>query len=142
MDTFARHLLCEYRGCDARVLDDVAAIEALLRAAAAAAGATVVDARMRRFTPQGVSGVLVIEESHLAVHTWPEADYAAADLYTCGRSDPWAAHRVLAEGLRAREQEALLVERGLLQGPVGLRVARHERDDVRLTNPPPAAPPI
>jgi S-adenosylmethionine decarboxylase proenzyme len=131
VDTFARHLLCEYRGCDPRVLDDVARIEALLRAAAAAAGATVVDARMRRFTPQGVSGVLVIEESHLAIHTWPEADYAAADLYTCGQCDPWAAHRVLVDGLRAKEQEALLVERGLLTGPAGLRVARHVRGPVQ-----------
>lgn len=127
VDTLARHLLCEYRGCAPDLLDDLQAMEALLRESAAAAGATVLAAQFHRFRPQGVSGVLLIAESHLSLHTWPEAGYAAVDFYTCGRCDPHRAHEVIARGLRATETETLLVTRGdgamrTRHGlPVGLR---------------------
>ena len=78
------HHLVELGGCDVAALDDVHRIEAALRAAAKAAGATVIDARFHKFAPQGVSGVVLIAESHLSVHTWPEHAYAAVDLFTCG----------------------------------------------------------
>lgn len=123
MNTAARHLLAEYRGCPGHRLDDPEQIERLMRAAAQAAGATVVDARFQRFAPQGVSGVLLLLESHLSIHTWPEAGYAAVDLYTCGRCDPEAAHRVLADGLGASRTETMLVDRGLSGGDRLLQVA-------------------
>ena len=123
MNTTARHLLAEYRGCPAERLDDLAAIERLMRAAAEAAGATVVDGRFHRFAPQGVSGVLLLLESHLSIHTWPEAGYAAVDLYTCGRCDPEAAHRVLVDGLGASRSETMLVDRGMLERERMLQVA-------------------
>jgi S-adenosylmethionine decarboxylase proenzyme len=113
MRTVARHLLAEYRGCPPERLDDVDAIERLMRAAAAAAGATVLDARFRRFAPHGVSGVLLLLESHLSIHTWPEEGYAAVDLYTCGDCVPEAAHRVLLAGLAAGTSETMVVARGL-----------------------------
>ncbi len=111
MDTTGRHLLVEYRGC-AALLDDQAGLEALLRAAAEAAGANVLGANFHRFRPQGVSGVVLIEESHLSIHTWPEAGYAAVDFYTCGPCDPLAAHAVIERGLRAASAEVLQVQRG------------------------------
>lgn len=122
--TAARHVLAEYRGCPADRLDDLDALERLMRAAAQAAGATVIDARFHRFAPHGVSGVLLLLESHLSIHTWPEAGYAAVDLYTCGTCDPEAAHRVLVDGLAARTSETMVVHRGLdAPGPM-LQVAR------------------
>ena len=97
-------------------------LEALMRQAVAAAGATVVECLLHRFSPQGVSGVVVVEESHLSIHTWPESGYAAVDFYTCGGSDPERAHPVLMEGLGAASAEVMVIERG---GSPGLRVDRH-----------------
>jgi S-adenosylmethionine decarboxylase proenzyme len=83
-DPLGWHHLVELYGCDVAALDDLGLIETALVAAARAAGATVLDARFHKFAPQGVSGVVLIAESHLSVHTWPEHGYAAVDLFTCG----------------------------------------------------------
>lgn len=124
MDTLGRHLLVDYRGCEPALLNDVAAMEALLRAAAAAAGATVLGAQLHRFRPHGVSGVLLIAESHISIHTWPEAGYAAIDFYTCGACDPYLAHDVIAEGLRATSNDITLVVRGTPEGAMRLSHGR------------------
>lgn len=113
MDTRGQHLLAEYYGCRNQVLNDKEAVERLLKNAAVAAGATVVATVFHRFAPQGVSGVVVIEESHLSVHTWPEAGYAAVDFYTCGECSPDKAHQVLMEGFEPERAELLNVTRGL-----------------------------
>ena len=87
-----RHLLVEFTGCDPSRLDEVPAIENAMTHAAQAAGATVIETSFHHFSPIGVSGVVVIQESHLAIHTWPEHGYAAVDLFTCGdKVDPWIA---------------------------------------------------
>ena len=85
--TAARHVLAEYRGCPADRLDDLDAVERLMRAVAQAAGATVIDARFHRFAPHGVSGVLLLLESHLSIHTWPEAGYVTLDVYVCNYTE-------------------------------------------------------
>lgn len=113
MNTESRHLLVEYHGCDTAILNDRHAIEALLVRAAKAANTSVVASVFHRFTPQGVSGVVVIEESHLSVHTWPEKGYAAVDFYTCGDGNPELAHETLVEGLKPQRCEQMLVHRGL-----------------------------
>src|SRR5262249_36732293 len=77
VDTVGKHWMVEYRGCDPVALDDQNRVEELMRLAAEAAEARVVASVFHRFSPQGVSGVVVIEESHLSIHTWPEAAYAA-----------------------------------------------------------------
>ena len=89
-----------------------------MRAAAEAAGATVVADVFHRYRPQGVTGVVVIEESHLSVHTWPEHGYAAVDFYTCGGCKPELAAEVLAKGVEAQRVNHLLVHRGL-DSPLG-----------------------
>ncbi|GMV19325.1 MAG: S-adenosylmethionine decarboxylase proenzyme [Polyangiaceae bacterium] len=111
--TRAKHLLVEYEGCDPAILDDLERMTALMREAAVAAGATVVAEAFHRYRPQGVTGVLVIEESHFSVHTWPEHGYAALDFYTCGDCEPERADEVLRRALRAKHAEVALVERGL-----------------------------
>jgi len=125
LDTRGRHLLVEYHGCDPAALNDVTAVERLARAAAEAAGARIVAATFHPFQPHGVSGVVVVEESHLAIHTWPESGYAAVDFYTCGAAALDAARQVLGDGLRARRTEWLIVERGAAQ-PGALRVTGPE----------------
>jgi S-adenosylmethionine decarboxylase proenzyme len=77
-------LLVDMYGCDPVVLDDVERITAHMLEAAVAAGATVVHHRFHRFAPHGVSGMVILAESHLAIHTWPEHRFAAVDLFTCG----------------------------------------------------------
>lgn len=127
MDTLGRHLLAEYHGCDLPVLDDEARIEALMRRAAETAGATVVACVFHRFAPQGVSGVVVIEESHLSIHTWPETGYAAVDFYTCGDCAPERAHELLRAGLEADRAELLTVDRGL-PGRRSIAIRDHRHD--------------
>ena len=128
METRGKHLLLELRGCAGEALDDLGGIEALMRRAAEAAGATVVQATFHRFAPQGVSGVVVLEESQLSVHTWPEVGYAAVDMFTCGNCEPEAAVAVLRDGLSADSCEVMVVERGLPVGERSMRVASHHRE--------------
>jgi len=115
MKTIGRHLLVEYLDCDASILDDKDMIEKLLIEAAEAAGTTVVASVIKSFEPQGVSGVVVIEESHLSVHTWPENAYAAVDFFTCGNGDPLKAHNVIYKGLKAQKSEYKLFKRGNIE---------------------------
>lgn len=112
MDTAARHFLVELFGCDAQLLDDAQALRALLCSAAEAAGARVVAEVFHPFAPHGVTGVVVIEESHLSIHTWPETGYAAVDFYTCGDARPERAIELLSGKLLATRVEVLEVARG------------------------------
>jgi S-adenosylmethionine decarboxylase proenzyme len=111
--SIGRHVLADLYECDPARLDDVALIERALRAAAAAAGATVVGAAFHRFVPQGASGVLLVAESHLSVHTWPEHAFAAADLFTCSPTlDADAALSVLREMLGCERLATRDIHRG------------------------------
>lgn len=116
MDTLGRHLLLELRGCDRALLDDHAVVERSLRVAAEAAGATVVQSVFHRFSPQGVTGVVVLEESHFSVHTWPESGYAAADFFTCGDCRPELAVSILRDAFRAESVEVMSLDRGVAGG--------------------------
>lgn len=127
MDSAARHWLVEYFGCERAVLDDETRVRSLMRDAALAAGAKVVAEVFHRYAPQGVTGVVVIEESHLSVHTWPEYGYAAVDFFTCGDCLPERADRLLEEGFGATSAERMLVRRGLLTEPSAMRVEHHQR---------------
>ena len=112
IDTLGRHLLVEYRGCEADILNDYDRIESMLQRAAIAAGATIVGKVFHRFSPHGVSGVVVVQESHISIHTWPEEGYAAVDFYTCGECSPERAHDLLNEELAATSYELVTVSRG------------------------------
>jgi len=129
LDTLSRHLLVEYHGCDTQLLDEASRLEALLRRAAEAAGATVVTSTFHRFSPQGVSGVVVVEESHLSIHTWPEVGYAAADFYTCGDCEPIRAHELLRDGLRAARAEVMTMRRGSYPPAPSIRIENHFREE-------------
>lgn len=116
MNALGRLVLAEAYGCDRGVLDDVKEVEDILVTAAVKAGAEVREVAFHRFSPQGVSGVVVISESHLAVHTWPELGYAAIDVFTCGtRVDPWDACNYVVEGFRATSVTATEMRRGIME---------------------------
>ena len=125
MNTRGRHLLVEYTGCDADVLDDLKRIQSLMKKAARAAQTKIVASVFQPFEPQGVTGVVVIEESHLSIHTWPEHGYAAVDFFTCGDSVPELAHAVLYEGLGAEHAEVMLVDRGSRMPGDGIQIRSH-----------------
>jgi S-adenosylmethionine decarboxylase len=82
-DPLGEHYIIELYECEHGVLDNLHKIQNSLLDAARMAGATIIDKRFHKFSPQGVSGVVVIAESHLSIHTWPELGYAALDFFTC-----------------------------------------------------------
>lgn len=142
MKTLGQHLLAEFRGCDREALNDLAFIEASMRKAAVDACATVMNASFHKFGPQGVSGVLVLAESHLSVHTWPEHGYAATDIYTCGdQCFPERAQESLARALGATSFEIMHIERGAMHDASGMRVLRHGPEGQTPCRPHRDAPP-
>lgn len=120
MSSLGRHLLCEYHGCDRELLNRPDAIRTELLAAVDRSGATPIHDFVHNFTPHGVTGVVVIAESHFAIHTWPEYGFAAVDLFTCGDTvDPWSAFEQLGKALRATSHSVIEMRRGLLPTPDG-----------------------
>jgi len=108
------HIIVELSDCSPEILSDVDQVGTILVAAAKEANAEVLQTAFHRFTPQGVSGVVVIAESHLSIHTWPEYGYAAMDIYTCGeKTDPWKACRYAAAAFHARQMLTTEVRRGM-----------------------------
>lgn len=114
-NVLGQHMLVEFYNCRPEALDDVEGIERDMNAAALACGATIVTSSFHRFEPWGVSGVVVISESHLAIHTWPEYGYASVDLYTCGDINSLAAYEYLREKLGAQHAEIQTLKRGNLE---------------------------
>ena len=115
MNALGKHLLLELKDCDKEVLDDIGFIKGVLLAAASECGATVLGESFHRFNPQGVSGVVVIAESHLFIHTWPEYGYAAADIFTCGNSvQPERAAEILIRKLGTESHSIIEIQRGIL----------------------------
>ena len=114
MKTLGRHILVELYECDAAILNDTRKIRDAMVDAAKAAKCHVVKDVFHKFNPHGVSGVVVVSESHLAIHTWPEFGYAAVDLFTCGEGDPWAAYNYLAKELKAGRVSAMEMRRGVM----------------------------
>lgn len=107
-----RHLLIDLWG--ASRLDDLALAEATLREAVEAVGATLLHVHVHHFTPNdGVSGVAVLAESHISIHTWPEAGYAALDVFVCGDCDPYAAVPVLKRAWKPKQVQLAEHLRGL-----------------------------
>lgn len=110
------HIIAEFSGCTRETLADGNAIAGLLAAAAEKAGASVLETSLHKFGGGGVSGAVLIAESHLSVHTWPELGYAACDFYTCGEhTRPESACRWLAVQLGALKSKILTIKRGIGQ---------------------------
>ena len=116
MNALGRHLLLELKICNEEVLNDLSFLRDCLNEAAVQSGATVVGESFCHFSPQGVSGVVNIAESHISIHTWPEYKYAAVDVFTCGDDvDPEKAVRLITEKLGARSHSLIELRRGIME---------------------------
>lgn len=105
------HLIVDLFG--ARRVNDLAHIESTLKRCVEVAGATLLHIHLHHFTPNGgVSGVAVLSESHISIHSWPEADYAALDVFMCGDTDPHKCVDVLREAFQARDVVVKTYQRG------------------------------
>ena len=112
--TLGQHIIAEFSECDSNILRNLAFIKEALFKASEVAGATVLGSSFYHFGNGGVSGVVIIAESHLSIHTWPECGYAACDFYTCGTdTKPEKACRFLAKLLQSGHGEYLTVRRGI-----------------------------
>ena len=115
MKALGRQLMVEFYGCDSVGLNDKNMLRNILREAAIRAGATVITDVFHEFNPHGISGVVVIAESHLAIHTWPEYGFAAVDLFTCGDDiTPGTAMDYLKTQLNAEKISIIEMKRGVL----------------------------
>lgn len=116
METMGRHVISELWGCDFEKLNDVVQIEQIFVGAALKSGAEIREVAFHKFAPQGVSGVVIISESHLTIHSFPEHGYASIDVYTCGDLNPNIAADYIAEALGAETRENIEIPRGM--GPI------------------------
>lgn len=117
MDPIGHHYIVEASGCNPEIIGKVETVEQILVRAAEAAQVTVWSISFHRFNPNGVSGVVVISESHLSVHTWPEYGYVALDIFTCGNdAKPEAAVEYAFKEFKARTMHITEVTRGLEEG--------------------------
>jgi S-adenosylmethionine decarboxylase len=125
-----RHMLLELFDCDPDAINSLDIVKTAMVEAAKRAQATIVDVVFHEFNPFGISGVVVIAESHLAIHTWPEYRYAAVDVFSCGETlQPQVAVEHLVEQLGAARTSVVELQRGVflqtpnptLQKPVTIR---------------------
>ncbi|TAJ99516.1 MAG: S-adenosylmethionine decarboxylase proenzyme [Candidatus Manganitrophaceae bacterium] len=115
MHALGTHLLVELKDCNSKILNDVKKIEDILVTAAKEAKATIIESRFHKFSPFGISGVVVIAESHLTIHTWPEYGYAAVDIFTCGETlQPSVAASYIVTKLQSKNPSLVEMKRGLL----------------------------
>jgi S-adenosylmethionine decarboxylase proenzyme len=113
------HLLVDFQDCDSSILDDLEQIRAILLEAVNLANGTIVTHVFHRFAPQGVSGVIVIAESHVAIHTWPEYRCAAIDIFSC--SESLSAHQIY-EHVRVKVSAQNIVLNEMKRGSRPLQV--------------------
>lgn len=110
-----QHVLAEFFECDPNILNSIDKVEKYMVDAALECGATIVQKCFHMFNPYGVSGVVIISESHLAIHTWPELGYAAVDLFTCGdKCDPKISYEFLKKKFHCQNATFSELKRGIL----------------------------
>lgn len=128
MHAIGRHIILEMWGC--QNLNSVETAERALREMVDALDVNLLDLRVYPFSPVGVTGIAIVSESHLVIHTWPEYGYAAVDVFTCGAPrDPHDAVRVLKQHFQPERIGVMEINRGQLELPA---------DDTRPDPVPPA----
>ena len=108
----SKHLLLELYRCDCEKLNDESFLRWILNRASKLANATVLNLMSNKFEPQGVTAIALLAESHISIHTWPESNYSAVDIFTCGQNMmPELASQYLIESLMAKEHFLRVIER-------------------------------
>ncbi len=116
IDVLGKHILIEYYNCNPEILKDHELVEDLMNEAASIAGCTIVNSVFHKFNPYGVSGAVIVQESHLTIHTWPEYNYAAVDVFICGDEIyPWKAQKFLEKKLQASKSDSVDLQRGSIK---------------------------
>ena len=116
MRSLGHQIVAEFYACDNTLLNDVGYIRDAMLEAARRAGATIVNQAFHHFSPHGVSGAVIIAESHLSIHTWPEYGFAAVDLFTCGDTvSSEIAFTHLREALKAGHISTMELHRGQVE---------------------------
>ncbi|WP_342744183.1 adenosylmethionine decarboxylase [Oceanobacillus senegalensis] len=113
-DTIGKHVIAELWDCNVNKLNDVGLMERIFVDAALKAGAEIREVAFHKFAPFGVSGVVIISESHLTIHSFPEHGYASVDVYTCGNIiDPNIATEYIAQALESKSCDRVILSRGM-----------------------------
>lgn len=115
MEGLGTHLIAELFNCNEFHINDIDKVEEVMMAAAELSKATVIKPFFHQFSPYGISGVIVIAESHFTIHTWPEHGYAAVDIFTCGDIDYQSALNHIKSELGAERCSTFQFQRGILQ---------------------------
>lgn len=111
------HILADFKGCNFKLLDDLPLLEQSLIESANKINATILNVFSHKFTPQGVTVVITLAESHLSIHSAPELGAASCDFFTCGSiEDPYIAFQYLESILRPQEVDIKVIERDLNTG--------------------------
>lgn len=116
-DTVGAHILADFWGCQFEKLDDAQLLMGYLRKAAKNANMTILGEESFKFNPQGFTGLLLLSESHISIHTYPERGYAAIDVFTCGGGMTQKAIEYLKEALHPTYVNEMVVQRGLPDSP-------------------------
>lgn len=122
MDALGKQVIAEFYDCDRNIINDHHLIEEIMLEAVDVAGATIIKPAFHKFNPHGVSGVVVVSESHFTIHTWPEYGYCAVDIFTCGDLvDNNKALNLLRNKLKAKSLSVVELKRGVLDLGIPLR---------------------
>ncbi|MFC1670830.1 adenosylmethionine decarboxylase [Spirochaetota bacterium] len=119
METLGKHYIAEFYGCNRTSIDDIDRIENILLKAVEISNATMIKPFFHKFSPQGVTGVILIAESHLSIHTWPERGYAAVDLFSCGDFNYKETFDHIEREIESEKSFISVIQRGLI----------HDRED-------------
>lgn len=123
MEALGRQILVEFYDCDSDKINDVSFVESAFLEATRKSKATIISHNFHKFSPHGISGVVVIAESHVTIHSWPEYNYAAVDIFTCGDTiDPWIIQEYLKEAFESKNISSMEMKRGLFKVQPGERL--------------------
>jgi S-adenosylmethionine decarboxylase len=125
MKQLGTHLVVDAWQAPADLLNDPERIRRALIEAILAGGATLIDMCVHQFSPHGVTATATLAESHIAIHTWPELGYFAADLFFCGAGNPHRAIEILQEALEAKQVRLTELKRGFDHQDVGLKASAY-----------------
>ncbi len=135
MQALGRQILVEYYNCDPDIINDVSQIESILLEATRKSNASIISHNFHKFSPHGVSGTVVIAESHVAIHTWPEYGYAAVDIFTCGETiDPWIIQEHIKDCFRSGNVSSMEMKRGMFKVEEGQELLFKPKDAPAFAN--------
>ncbi|AXJ01287.1 spermidine synthase/S-adenosylmethionine decarboxylase [Cyclonatronum proteinivorum] len=135
MQALGRQILVEYYDCNSDIINDVSQIESILLEATRKSQASIISHNFHKFSPHGVSGTVVIAESHVAIHTWPEYGYAAVDIFTCGETiDPWIIQEHIKERFESKNVSSLEMKRGMFRVAEGEELLFKPKDSAKYNS--------